>query len=161
MNSLLIRGESEDLDAASITVGDRVPIPRGNGGRGVRIPGGSTVTLPEGTDVFMETNVPGVYSFETTDGPRAFAVNLSPAEGRTDPMEAAALEQLGVQMAGRDTDLAIESERRRQLMNSELERRQQLWRWGIVAAIGILIVETWLAGRPARQRTARAEALAT
>jgi hypothetical protein len=161
MTSLLVGGDPEGPDTATLAVGDRVPIPRRDGGQqAVRIPGGATVTLPEAVDVFTGTDVPGVYSFETPDGPRAFAVNLSPAEGRTDPMEAAALEQLGVRMAGRDAAPATEEERR-QLMNSELERRQKLWRWGIVAAIGILIVETWLAGRLARHRPARAEALAT
>ena len=33
------------------------------------------------------------------------------------------------------------------MYNSELENRQKLWRWLILAAIGILILETWLAGR--------------
>jgi hypothetical protein len=45
--------------------------------------------------------------------------------------------------------------------NAELESRQKLWRWLILAAIGVLIVETWLAGRIKRPRLAHAEALAT
>ena len=46
------------------------------------------------------------------------------------------------------------------MYNIELENRQKLWRWLILAAIGVLIVETWLAGRRADAlQPARAEAL--
>jgi hypothetical protein len=33
-----------------------------------------------------------------------------------------------------------------QLQSSELEQRQKLWRWLLVAALAILLLETWLAG---------------
>ena len=45
--------------------------------------------------------------------------------------------------------------------NAELEGRQKLWRWLILGAIGVLIAETWLAGRVVRPRPTRAEALTT
>ena len=41
------------------------------------------------------------------------------------------------------------------MQNAELEGRQKLWRWLILAAIGVLIVETWLAGRLGRTRPTR------
>src|SRR5690606_13932868 len=116
--------------------------PEGSGPRSVRTPGGSTVALASGDAPFTGTSEPGVYAIETADGPRPFAVNLDPAEGRTDPMEVAALEQLGVRTSGGEADGANDPDRLRQLMNAELEGRQKLWRWGVVAAIGILIVET-------------------
>ena len=48
------------------------------------------------------------------------------------------------------------------MYNAELENRQKLWRWLILAAIVVLIVETVLAGRrSAAQRTAHAEAVVT
>jgi len=47
------------------------------------------------------------------------------------------------------------------MQSAELESRQQFWRWLILAAILVLILETWLAGRLSRPRLARAEALAT
>jgi hypothetical protein len=31
-----------------------------------------------------------------------------------------------------------------------LESRQKLWQWLVAATLGVLIVETWLAGRLAR-----------
>ena len=47
---------------------------------------------------------------------------------------------------------ALDREHLRQLQNAELEGRQKLWRALILAAIGVLIVETWLAGRLKRPR---------
>jgi uncharacterized membrane protein AbrB (regulator of aidB expression) len=39
------------------------------------------------------------------------------------------------------------------LASSELESRQKLWRWFIVATLVMLLMETWLAGWTARRRT--------
>ena len=47
---------------------------------------------------------------------------------------------------------AAAADRARQLQNQELEGRQKLWRWLIVAAVGLLVFETLLAGRLARER---------
>ncbi len=47
------------------------------------------------------------------------------------------------------------------MLNVELEGRQKLWRWVILAALAFLAVETWLAGRLARTRRASEEVLAT
>jgi len=35
----------------------------------------------------------------------------------------------------------------RQLRDQELESRQKLWRWLLVGALGLVILETWWAGR--------------
>ena len=42
------------------------------------------------------------------------------------------------------------SKRSGKLHDVELESRQKLWKWLIVAAVGFLIAETWLAGRTDR-----------
>ncbi|RUL87177.1 BatA domain-containing protein [Tautonia sociabilis] len=161
MAALLDLGGDDRFDATSLIVGDPVPLPEGEGDRAVRTPAGAVVALADQADWFEGTDAPGLYAIESSGGSAPFAVNLDPSESRTDPIELAALEQLGVRSAGREADPAAEAEQLRQLMNAELEGRQKLWRWGIVAAIGILIVETWLAGRLARRRPARAEAMAT
>ena len=44
------------------------------------------------------------------------------------------------------------------MQNAELENRQKFWRWLILATIGVLILETWLAGRVRQPRLARVEA---
>jgi hypothetical protein len=83
------------------------------------------------------------------DGPARFAVNLDPAESDTSPVAPEVFEQLGCRLAGR-TDAVREAERLQQLRDVELESRQKLWQWLVAATLGVLIVETWLAGRLAR-----------
>ena len=60
------------------------------------------------------------------------------------PLEA--LEATGVLLAAGDSATArqVAADRERQLQNRELEGRQKLWRWLIVAAVVVLIVETLL-----------------
>jgi hypothetical protein len=84
-------------------------------------------------------------------------VNLDPAESRTAPLNVETLEQFGCRLAN-PARRPVDREQLRQLRNAELEGRQKLWRWLILAAIGVLIAETWLAGRLKRPRAAFAEA---
>jgi hypothetical protein len=51
---------------------------------------------------------------------------------------------------GRHVDGQTEVETKRKLHDLELESKQKLWKWLIVAATGMLIMETWLAGRTDR-----------
>jgi len=153
-------------EAASYLVGDRVPIAPGESGqpRLVRKPDGSEVALRDDAVAFDATDQPGVYAIaaKAGAGEQAFAVDLDPAESRTAPMAVETLEQLGCRLASKATGSeAADRDRVRQMQNGELEGRQKLWRWLILGAIGILIVETWLAGRRTRPRAARAEVLAT
>ncbi len=141
-------------------VNARVPVPATPSGAVVSKPDGSTVNAEPGAEAFDVTNLPGVYRVETPSGTRSFAVNLDPSEGKTFPISLETLEQFGCRLA-KPTDPAAEVEERRQLRNAELEGRQKLWRWLVVAALATLFVETWLAGRLGRTRTARPEALAT
>ena len=41
-------------------------------------------------------------------------------------------------------------DRVRQKRDTELENSQKVWRWLLVAVLGLLVVETWWAGRAAR-----------
>ncbi|WP_435011486.1 BatA domain-containing protein [Tundrisphaera lichenicola] len=142
-------------------------LPPGGGGPGrggerpakltVRKPDGSTVAIPAGSTEFTETDRPGLYQILSEGEPRAFAVNLDPMESRTAPIAVETLEQLGCKLAS-PTREVVDQDHLRQMQNAELEGRQKIWRGLILAAIGILIVETWLAGRLGRPR---AEALAT
>jgi hypothetical protein len=40
------------------------------------------------------------------------------------------------------------------MQNAELENRQKLWRTLLLAALTVLLLETWLAGRTARRAPA-------
>ena len=88
-------------------------------------------------------------------------MNLDPSESKTAPLDVETLEQFGCRLAKPRRGSRPTARRRGRLQNAELEGRQKLWRPLILAAIGVLIVETWLAGRLGRTRPTRAEALAS
>ena len=158
MAGLLEVWNPRPFDAANHMVGDRVPLPAGEATRWqgpvVHKPDGTIVRLARGSTTFSETDQPGVY----TDRParpaaRSFAVNLDPLESKTSPLHVETLEQFGCRLANQSQPGSwLDREQLRQMQNAELEDRQKLWRWLILAAIGVLIVETWLAGRVRQPR---------
>ncbi len=110
-------------------------------------PEGAAVALPDGTRKFNQTLQPGIYAANATGKNCRFAVNLAPEESRTAPLPAEELERLRVPVAEKAWDTS------RQVKTSPvvaaaaaLENEQKLWRWLIVAASAILIMETGLAG---------------
>jgi Aerotolerance regulator N-terminal/von Willebrand factor type A domain len=163
MAALLDMRNPHRFDNAALTVLDRVPLPPAEKSETpivIHKPDGTTEQSPSGSAYFTDTDQPGVYQVDTPSGPRLFAVNLDPTESKTAPLGVETLEQFGCRMASA-TRKSADRDHRRQLHNAELEGRQKLWRWIILTALGVLIVETWLAGRLTRSRFARVEALAT
>jgi hypothetical protein len=109
-------------------------------------PDGSKVLLPLDADSFELTDTPGVYSISIADGPQNFAVNLDPQESRTTAVGAETLEQLGCRLVGSGA-LVANREERQHLHDVQLESRQKIWQWLVLAALGLVVTETWLAGR--------------
>ena len=159
MAALLEGRTPPPVELASLTVLDRVPLPATDKVT-IRKPDGSTVTPDPGAPYFTGTDQPGVYTIDSPLGSRSFAVNLDPLESKTTPLNVETLEQLGCRLAANPSREVLDREHLRQLQNAELEGRQKLWRGLILAAIGILVLETWLAGRLKRP-TPASEALAT
>jgi len=87
-----------------------------------------------------------------------FAVNLDPAESKTAPMPVDELERLGLPMKSVAAAPALIAAKQATLHKAELEARQKLWRWLIVAALALLLIETWLAGWITRRSAAPVEA---
>ena len=112
----------------------------------IRKPDGSQIQPGAGETRFAQTDQPGIYTLAAQQPPVRFAVNLDSAESRTAPMSAEELMRLGVPLKSPEIQLARQHEQKRRLHNAELENQQKLWRWLVVAALGILLVETWLAG---------------
>lgn len=118
-----------------------------------------SVRRPDGTKIddwpagrqFDKTDIPGVYQWSHAGQLRQFAVNVSGEETRTAPLDPEELQRRGA-LLGAHPSRAELVEQRRQMRNAELEGRQKLWRWLIVAAMSVLVVETWLAGRLAVRR---------
>lgn len=132
-------------------VGDIIPItPAGLGdksGAVVFAPDGSRFELPAGEASFSRTVTPGIYTLASAGAARRFAVNLDAAESRTAPLPADELERLGVPLAPQETAVAREAQLKVRLQDAELEDRQRLWRLCLIAALGVLLAETWVAAR--------------
>jgi hypothetical protein len=147
---------------AQYVVGDPVPLPtdwnRTNGPLAVLGPDGSTLSLPAGTTNFTQALAPGIYRLSAGPATLRFAVNLDAAESRTTPLPLEDLERLGAPVQRPALATSQAAKRQVELHNAELESRQKLWRWFIVATLAVLLTETWLAGRTARRLTAPGEA---
>ena len=120
----------------------------------VQLPDQSEILLASGQSSFRETVVPGIYrishSKEATPANaknRQFAVNLAADESKTSPMALEQLEALEIRLtdsAMLNSSQAALAALNRQLRSRELENRQKLWRWLIVAALIVLAAETIL-----------------
>ncbi|RCS46428.1 VWA domain-containing protein [Bremerella cremea] len=140
---LAARGQ---LASQSYVVNQAVPLPVSTGGRRVRLPDGATVELVESATQFTETSAPGIYTLLHDKQETPFAVNLADAESETDSLPQERLEQLGIVLGTTPTQ-AEQLEQMRQLRDIELESRQKIWKWLIVAVLILLGIETLLAAR--------------
>ena len=161
-NALLEYGGGPMRRQGQFVVGDEIPLAALTGRPDeytqLRRPDGSTHPLPAGTPAVVVPDEPGMYALLTAaaDDERTIrlAVNLPPAESRTDPLSSDALEAAGVRLSAAP-DSAVEAanaERQRQRQNHELEQQQKIWRWLIIAAVAVLVLETLLGGILARTR---------
>ncbi len=140
------------LASTSYRVGDSVTLPGGSSSerRVVVRPDGSEFVVPSDAATFTGTTQPGIYTLKTPEGDRPFAVNLAAGESQTVPMEVEELERRNVQI-GMQATQSEEYDRLRQLRDRELESRQKLWKWLVLAALLVVGAETWLAGKRAQQ----------
>ncbi|MDB6070331.1 MAG: hypothetical protein JWL81_1502 [Verrucomicrobiales bacterium] len=117
----------------------------------VTAPDGSVGAVSGTPPLLQATQRTGLYSF--TDGSITgyFAVNPDPAESRTQPMAADELERLGVPVWREKSSAADRGDGAGGLAGVQTESRQKLWRWIIVAALAVLLIETLLAGLSARR----------
>jgi hypothetical protein len=114
---------------------------------------GQPILLQAGAP-FVDTDVPGIYKASWGGHERLFAVNLPLEESRTKPISQDELARLGVPL-GFDSqpDAAVARVHQQHLKDAELENRQKLWRWLIVAALGVTLGEIILSGWLARRVT--------
>ena len=133
---------------AQYFVGDEVPLPPGPQALTVRKPDGVEMPIPVGGS-FKETDQPGVY--QVMPGTLRFVVNLTPDESKLALLGSERLSSLGVPLAATPKPAsphALKDAAKAQA--AELENRQKLWRWLVVAALVVLLLETLLAGRLTR-----------
>jgi hypothetical protein len=136
---------------AGISIGAAVPVPSSSTNpTTVFAPDGRETQVPAEAATFTATDQPGIYRVMSGTSETRFAVNLPAAESDTAPLDAEQLEQRGVRF-GSGLTRAERIERVRQQRDTELESRQKVWFWLIGAALGVLIFETWWAGRAERR----------
>ncbi|MEC9094152.1 MAG: VWA domain-containing protein [Planctomycetota bacterium] len=114
----------------------------------------NTFLLPDAPAprILPEINKPGIYQLSSGKQTKPLAFNLPPMESLTHLMDQELLEQEQVSL-GTMIPVTEKIERERQRRDTELESRQKLWRWMLILALGTLFLETYLAGRFARQQT--------
>jgi len=161
--SMLEQAGGIKAQLAQYRVGDSVDLAAiiaksGSADLSVRKPDGAQVQLSSGDTRFSQTEAPGIYEVLAQQSPVRFAVNLDSSESKTAPLSVDELERLGLPMKPREIELSKLVEQRQSMHNTELESRQKLWRWLIVAALVVLMGETWLAGWLTRRAAARIEA---
>jgi hypothetical protein len=121
----------------------------------LKMPGGKVVNLDRGAQNFTPTE-PGIYMLPSLEPPLHFAVNLPPAESRTTPLDEEGITALNLPIFPKNADSEKNVNNPVKTANDgALEDDKKLWRWLILAAILLVILETWLGGwlarRPAKE----------
>jgi hypothetical protein len=159
IHGILDRACGRRMEAAHLAVGQSAALPASSAAIAVEMPDGARAALPAGAEAFDGADQPGLYRVRFGDEEFRFAVNVAGAESDTAPLELERLEQLGVRLNQRRSR-AERAALVRQQRDIELEGRQKVWRWAIVAALATLMLETWLSGRASRHIRHTTEALA-
>jgi hypothetical protein len=160
--SLLDLAGTTPMPRQQYFVGDSVALPAPASQAAERtmlLPDGTRVPLGAGQTEFTGTSLPGVYSVIANVTTNHFAVNLDPAESRTAPLPSDELERLGVPAPRPGLVATSALAKATHLQDVESEGRQKLWRWFILAALAVLGLETWIAGRTARSSAVQQEVI--
>jgi len=113
----------------------------------IRKPDNSLISLDAGQQVFTQTDLPGIYTIESSAGNQLFAVNLPAKECQTAAMPIEDLERFGVSFK-QPSSVAVErtEQVRRHSSLAGLEYEQKVWRWVFIALLAVSLIEIWLAG---------------
>lgn len=134
-------------------VGERVDFPEFAGEAEVEIHRGrENFRLAAAGEGFAATT-PGLFTAKSAGRERTFAANLDPAESRTLPVSVEEFEMLRAPLSGVGVSPEQRAAAKIRMHRTELESSQKLWRWVIVICLGVLLLETWLAGRTWRLQT--------
>jgi len=120
----------------------------GGAGRPVSMPT-RRIGQPFSENVDRPPDQPGIYTVVDGNQPQNIALNMDPRESETTPIEIDELERLGITL-GPIAEQSARVETMRQLRDRELESRQRLWQWLLVAALGVLALESAIASRSRR-----------
>ncbi len=116
-----------------------------------------TVTnqMGQAVDVSLEAgkialDEPGLYSIKGNRWNQQFAVQIPINESRLTALDPSVLLQYGMGTTRVQSEQEI-VDRLRQMKIEELEQQQKIWKWLLVVGMGILLMETLLAGLAAKK----------
>ena len=118
----------------------------------IKTPGGREVAVTAESPRFEPDEGPGVYEVRSSAGLQRLAIHIPADETKTAPLGSEALETLGVRLVKEQlTAPPLTAAEKQTLQSRERESREQVWRGSVVAGLGMVIGETWYAGRVARR----------
>jgi hypothetical protein len=97
---------------------------------------------------------PGVYRLRRGEQQWTLVANLPTAEGKTGVVSQDVFEAAGVPLGLAPNQVQLASAER-QMKDVELERRQSLWKWFLLGALGLLGIESILGGWWSREKVAK------
>jgi len=138
-------------------VGDNVPISPWSGSESanleIRKPDDSLIRLKAGEESFTHTDLPGIYTIESSAGNQVFALNLPAKECQTAVMPIEDLEGLGVSVGAALRGRSNEDNANNRLGQPHriaptfvLESEQKIWRWIFIGLLFVSFIEIALAG---------------
>ncbi len=115
----------------------------------VRRVGGGEVAVDTSSGS-IQVDAPGLYELQAEGVRRQIAVQVPGVESQLTPLDTDVFEQYGIELGKVQTD-AERIQSARQLQATELEQKQRVWQWLLLAGLMVLGIETVLAGWLARQ----------
>jgi hypothetical protein len=118
----------------------------------IRKPDDSVVRLNAGEESFTQTDLPGIYTIQSSTENHIFALNLPARECRTAVMPIEDLEMLGVSLAqpsgdsAEHAELSISKRAGRNSSFAGMESEQKIWRWIFIILLAVSFIEIALAG---------------
>ena len=128
---------------AQYFIGDEIALAESTSPLTVRTPGGREIAAAGPR--FAATEEPGIY--QVTPGTQRFVVNLPAEESRTQPLTTERFSALGVPLTQDAKATAEQHAREARAQAAEIENRQKIWRWLLLATLLLIAAETLLAGR--------------
>ena len=98
----------------------------------------------------LQLDAPGVYNLQSAGLQRQVVVQVPGSESQLTPLDVDVFEQYGVELGKVQSD-ADRKQSARQLQAIELEQKQRVWQWLLLAGLIVLGIETVLAGWLARR----------
>jgi hypothetical protein len=140
-------------------VGDHVPVSPLTGPEpaslDIRRPDDSMVRIDADEGSFTQTDLPGIYTIQSSAGDQIFALNLPASECRTAVMPVEEFEMLGVSLlqtskySAENTEQSIGPKSTRASRNRSfagMESEQKVWRLILILLLAVSFVEIALAG---------------